>query len=56
MQSREDIISNIIHKLYMNDLLNEFDCPDYELLCDAVSEIILEELANYIIISGNIIK
>ena len=55
MQSRKDIISNIVHKLYSEDLLNEADCPDYEVLCFTVGEIIENELANYIIIAGNIL-
>lgn len=53
--NKKEIISNIVHKLYCEDLLNEADCPEYEVLCSAVGEIIEHELADYIIISGNII-
>lgn len=53
--NKKDLIANIVHNLYRNDLLNEIDCTEYEVLCSAVGDIIEHELADYIIISGNIL-
>lgn len=54
-QNKKEIIENIVNKLYKEDLLNETDYPDHDTLYKVVSEIISEELDNYLIISGNIL-